>query len=108
MIGFIGDLAIGLLITSVFLGWLDAHKTRGFGALRGHGEDWHEPAPALAVAAGAAGPPPGCAVPPAAAEPEEVGEWCWGDGGHRYPCSKCGKQAAPSRRYTESEEGAAP
>jgi hypothetical protein len=95
MIGFIGDLAIGLLITSVFLGWLDAHKTRGFGALRGHGEDWHEPAPALAV-------------PPAAAEPEEVCEWCWGDGGHRYPCSKCGKQAAPSRRYTESEEGAAP
>ena len=42
MIGFIGDLAIGLLIMAVVLGWLDARKTRGSGLPRGRREGSHE------------------------------------------------------------------
>ena len=42
MIGFLGDLAIGLLIMAVVLGWLDARKTRGSGLPRGRGEERHE------------------------------------------------------------------
>ena len=39
MIGFLGDLALGLLFMAVVLGWLDARKTRGYGARRGRRED---------------------------------------------------------------------
>jgi hypothetical protein len=39
LIGFIGDLAIGLLLMAAILGWLDARKTRGYGARRGRRED---------------------------------------------------------------------
>ena len=39
MTTFIGDLAIGLLVMLLVLGWLDARKTRGFGVRRGRKED---------------------------------------------------------------------
>lgn len=39
MTAFIFDLAVGLLITGLVLGLLDARKTRGYGVRRGRKED---------------------------------------------------------------------